>query len=675
MNPTLEELSLIPGWSPLDRQLANLLLREVCEQSWVLWLSIAMLSMATRQGDVCLALSELAGQPVSQVLRAMSRDSDHETELSGVMPQLSEWVEELKRSGLLCEPATETASALSVGPLVLKHHRLYLQRYFQHERALASHIAARLKPVQSQPPPAEMRAALERWMVGAAAQVKLAAAVAVLRRFCIIIGGPGTGKTSTVVRLMGLLSDLARATEKQELRVLLLAPTGKAAARLSESIASAKQNLTQLPATISNLSTETSTVHRAVGSCRRQRDGRRTPLLGDLIVLDEASMVDLSMMRQLMEVAVDVERVIILGDAHQLSSVEAGAVLAELCAAGNAESSPLFAPTVAETCGINPHGYTSSVGSVASGTESSTIAAHVVELTESHRFRSGGGIGLLAKSINAGDVRGTLDVLLRGDPGVSFVPGSRQALQRTEERIADANLALCDASDPKLALKQLDRFRVLCAHRKGRYGVETWNERVGRRVRAMQLARRGIRVEPILVTQNSADGRLRNGDLGILWRDSTGGHVYFRSTLTEVQAVGLSRLTAYEPAFVMSIHKSQGSEADEILVILPEADSPLLTRELLYTAVTRARTRCTIVGTREAIEVAVSRRVERKSGLAEAIVEATSTDAIALPQRQGVSSTPSLVAVPDLQSQRGEASGSERKPKASPSCDEPRGEG
>lgn len=638
MNPTLEALSSFPGWTALDRQLANLLSREQTqgEPSWILWLSVALLSMATRQGDVCLELSELAGRPLQQVLHSIIRDQPTEAPLDGSMPELSDWIRELARSGLLLNDTSGTGGSPAIAPLVLKRNRLYLHRYFQHELVLAREIAARLAPVRALPSLTRVHAILERWMVGTAAQVKLAAAIAVLRRICIVIGGPGTGKTSTVVRLMGLLTELARESGQPDLRVLLLAPTGKAAARLSEAIAHSKQSLTQLPATIAALSTDTSTVHRAVGSCRRLRDGRRMPLIADLLVLDEASMVDLSMMRQLMEVASEVERVIILGDAHQLASVEAGAVLAELCAAGVAEFPPPLAAAIAELTGTAP---SSSERRIESST-AAPIAAHVVELTESHRFSSGGGIGLLAKSINAGDVLGTLDLLTSGELSVAFVPASRSTLQRAEDRVVEANLRLGGTNDPSGALKQLERFRVLCAHRKGPYGLETWNERVARRVRGTQLARYGIGIEPILVTQNSPDGRLRNGDLGILWRDQAGARAYFASIEGETHVFGLSRIAAYESAFVMSIHKSQGSEADEILIILPEADSPLLTRELLYTAVTRARKRCTIVGTREAIMSAVSRRVERKSGLASAIAEATLVD----PRTpQGLQTPPTLM--------------------------------
>jgi exodeoxyribonuclease V alpha subunit len=247
-----------------------------------------------------------------------------------------------------------------------------------------------------------------------------------------------------------------------------------------------------------------------------------------------------------------------------------------------------------------------------------------VELKESHRFRGEGGIGLLASCIKVGDASGALSLLKGGDPEIALLTISRSNANELEDMLARRNEPLWSANGPAAAWKKLAEFRVLCAHRKGFWGVETWNERLSRRARQLQSRSRGNgRVDPILLTQNSGELPLYNGDLGILWQEAEQTRVWFGSGAGELSCYGLSRLPEHEPAYVMSVHKCQGSEVDEAFILLPEVGSPLLTRELLYTAVTRARHRCVVVGTEEAISTAISSSVQRRSGLARAIADAT----------------------------------------------------
>lgn len=610
--PEIHVLRALPVWSPLDRELSDMLLRVTGRSSPVVWFSAALVCSVTRRGDVCVDLDGLAGCRVEDVIRNLGHELQDPEAAQWVLPELSVWKSVLVESGVL-------GAGHDGAPLRIRGNRLYLSRYFEHEITLARQIAERLQMARPAVSTDLARSLLDRWMQDCSPQARVAAALALARRVSIITGGPGSGKTSTVVRLLGMLSELVQ-PRGHALRAVLVAPTGKAAARLSEAIERAKQRLLGLP--VSEIPTQTSTVHRAIGGCRILQDGSRVPLLADVVVLDEASMIDLARMRQLMQIAEEVERVIILGDAYQLASVEAGAVLGELSSAPSLGFRPGLAHLLEQWTGlaVPTRAVASSNPSVP---EPPTVAEHVVELTESHRFRIDGGIGLLARCIKQGDAIGALAVLESGDAELRFVEPSPGATEALLERVAQSNLELWLAPSATLALDLLDRSRVLCAHRKGRFGVEVWNERLARRAHASQMGRTlAGRVEPILLTQNSPESQLRNGDLGIVWRTSDGARAWFASPDGGARPFGLSSVQAYEPAYAMSIHKSQGSEADEVFVILPEPDSPLLTRELLYTAVTRARRRCVVLGSRESIRVAVGRAVARRSGLAQAITEA-----------------------------------------------------
>ncbi len=594
------------GWSPLDRQLANMLLREVGSNSVPLWLSVALLTWVARQGDVCIDLAQWANQPLAAVLSKASRDLETTIGADLRLPNLVDWQQLLDDSGLVGRASSEH-------PLTLKGSRLYLARYHQHEAALAARVVERLVAVKQLVSADELRRLVEHWFSRTGGQSKQAAVIAVTRRLCLITGGPGTGKTSTVVRLLGLLTELGQLLNGRPPRVLLLAPTGKAAARLTESIVQAKQRLVDLSASIAELPTKASTVHGAVASCRRLPDGSRIPLRADVVILDEASMVDLVMMDRLLGVAVNVERLVVLGDPYQLASVEAGAVLGEFCATSRGGYVPEIASIIEECSGV---------ATQARPAGRAELEDHRVELIDSHRFRGDGGIGLLAQCIKNGDPSGAFAILGSRDKEVGFLELPQNHLEQLEEMLVRGNEPLWLADSPAAAIGRLQRFRVLCAHRKGRFGVETWNERLSRRAKQVQSReRQRIQIEPILITENAPDAVLHNGDLGVVWREPDRLRAWFALVEGKAAEMGLSQLPKYETAYAMSVHKSQGSEVDEVFVLLPDAGSALLTRELLYTAVTRARKRCTLVGTRAAIEQAVTRRVERHSGLGSAIAE------------------------------------------------------
>jgi exodeoxyribonuclease V alpha subunit len=445
-------------------------------------------------------------------------------------------------------------------------------------------------------PPADERGALQR----AAAEVFLA------RRLTVVSGGPGTGKTYTVSKVLAALQDQALAPGRAPYRVLLTAPTGKAAQRLGDAI---RDNLEKLGLDAAKLGIPTvaSTLHRALGyqpsQPTRFRRNARSPLPDDVVVVDEASMVDLALMAKLVDAVRPDARLLLLGDKDQLASVEAGAILADI--------------------------YAGRAGS-ARGAEG--LAASLVHLTESHRFGDDGAIAALATAVNAGDVTGAFDVLSRGG-SVAFAPATHRAeLEAALAPVLGDRFETLAEVTPAERLALLDRYRVLCAHRRGAFGVEGVNALASRELgRRGRLEPRGAFYEgrPVIVVANDYDVGLFNGDTGVLGQRAPAGapapergnsprRVWFRGAAAgTLREVSPARLPRHETAFALSVHKSQGSEFEEITFVLPERVSPVLTRELVYTAVTRARRKVTIVGSEPVLRHAIATRVERASGLAE----------------------------------------------------------
>jgi exodeoxyribonuclease V alpha subunit len=347
--------------------------------------------------------------------------------------------------------------------------------------------------------------------------------------------------------------------------------------------------------------------------------GKERPLFADVVAVDEASMIDVGLMRHLVEAVPERSRLVLLGDRHQLSSVEAGAVLADVCGedagahfsralAARVESAfgePLPASAVVE----RPPG----------------IDDSVVTLVKSHRFSSDSALGALARAIQRGDAAGALELLAApGSELALTTPRSARGVDDALRRAAVTGFTpLAGSATAEVALDRLDAFRVLCAHREGPAGVVDVNRWIGKELASAGLLRpeRGV-VHPVLVTRNDASLDLFNGDVGVVFRDgdaAASARAVFRSATGALRPLSLSRLPPHEPAFAMSVHKSQGSEFDSVVLVLPRPGSPLLSRELVYTAVTRARARVLVHGTVEAFREALARPVARSSGLSEAL--------------------------------------------------------
>ncbi|WP_448508880.1 exodeoxyribonuclease V subunit alpha [Immundisolibacter sp.] len=590
MDARLLALQQARALRPLDAHFADLLLRHAAKPSPELALAAALVSRHTGEGHVCLPLGRLAG-------RAPFDDQHWRA------PLLADWRDALLDSGVVGEPGAGK-------PLILDGvGRLYLQRLWRDEAAVARDLAARAAP-RADLDPAAVQAPLRRLFPGTdpgSVGQRRAAAVAALHGLGIICGGPGTGKTHTVARLLALLMELSG---ERPLRVALAAPTGKAAQRLAQSLLKAVDVWPAghaLPGTVP-------TLHRLLGL--RPDGGARHdadhPLACDLLLIDEASMVDLPLLARTLRALPATARLILLGDPNQLASVEAGAVLGELCA-GAGGYSPAGAARIE-----------SASGDTVPGGGPGGISDAVALLEHSYRFAGGGAIGRLAAAVNVGDAQGAL-ALLRAGGEVRFeaVDTASRLNARLGAEIGPLLQPLFEIADPAAALAQLGDFQVLTALREGAFGVTGVNAAIERALRRRGLIRGQAAHypgRPLLVGSNDYVLGLFNGDLGLLLPDPAGDlRAWFAGADGAPRALAPSRLPAHESAYALTVHKSQGSEFTRVLLILPPQPSPLLTRELIYTALTRAREGVTVWGSEATLAAAVGRRLERDSGLADAL--------------------------------------------------------
>lgn len=497
-------------------------------------------------------------------------------------------------------------------PIVLDGDgRLYLRRYWDYEQRLAADLRARAARRHAVDETA-LRAALGRLFPGEEeGWQKVAAAVAVARGLCVLSGGPGTGKTTTVVRVLALIAELHRAAPP---RIALAAPTGKAAARLQEAIRQARAHLPVGPESLALIPDTASTLHRLLGG-RPDSTGfafhRDRPLPLDMLVVDEASMVDLALMAKLVDALPAHARLLLVGDKDQLASVEPGAVLGSVCPEGNAYT-PAFAAWLRATTGHEVEVDAAAV---------SPLRDAVVLLERSYRFAAGGGIAALAGAIRRGDSAQAIAALRSGGE-LTWVqePPDRQRWRATVAPHLRRYAHAVRGGEARAAFEAFAEFRVLAAVREGPVGVEWLNGELDRALAAelgVPPARGWFPGRAIMVRRNHRGLQLFNGDIGLVLegREADGLRVVFPTPDGRHRMLAPARLPEHELAYALTVHKSQGSEFGHVLVLLPGADSPVLTRELLYTAVTRARARVTLWGSEESVRAAVSRRTERATGL------------------------------------------------------------
>ncbi len=575
------------------------------------------------------------------------------------------------------EPSAPPRSDRS--PLVLDDAgRVYLRRYWSYQMRLAGQLRKRASapalPVDkakllvgldryfpttaapSESVPADgsgqatfdfMQASTESEPAVALDRQRLAAAVALEQRLTVISGGPGTGKTATVVKILALAIEQAlEAGNEEPPRIALVAPTGKAAATLAAAIRNGADALECSNEVKTALPGAAVTIHRCLGVRGGARPGVRhdasRPLPVDLIVVDEASMVDLGLMTRLFEALPEQARVILLGDEHQLASVEAGAVMGDVCRSAQPEG---FEPSFADTLDDLAR---TSVPRAAEGRSQSALQNNVVRLTRSYRYASDRGIGALAVAINEGDSKAVLDILAsERHPEVErrpYIYETRDAHTLFRSELVMGFAPYLAESDPIRMLTAFAAFRVLSPLRAGRGGVEGLNREIEhelRRAGSLVSAPGDPTGRPVLVTENDHTQQLFNGDIGFFVAsadaatarpcvafpraaslDAAGAEDKKKETNNAEPVTRLlspARLPAFEPAYAMTIHKSQGSEFARVAVVISGAAAQRMTRQQLYTAITRAREHVTLYASADAIAQAVERDTKRSSGLGDAL--------------------------------------------------------
>jgi exodeoxyribonuclease V alpha subunit len=517
-------------------------------------LAVALLVRGLRGGSVCIELATIA--------------SDIEVD-DVPWPEPAGWLRAVQHSALLDHV------------LHLYDERLlYLDRYWREEKQVCDDLLA----LQISKPSGDVPAS-ERLFPPGFEEQREAAEIALAQAVTVLTGGPGTGKTTTVARLLALLAEQALLSGAPRPRIALAAPTGKAAARLQEAVQHEVAELGESDrARLGEL--RAMTLHRLLGSrpdtSSRFRHDRGNRLPHDVIVVDETSMVSLTMMARLLEAVRPDSRLILVGDADQLASVEAGAVLADL------------------VDGISARG-----------------DMRVATLKTSHRF--GESIGLLAEAIRVGDANCALELLRAGGEHIEFVE-SEDASAALRPVLLPHALRLREAAQfgaDDVGLATLDEHRLLCAHREGPFGVRHWNRQVeqwlaeatGQPPRSEWYPGR-----PLLVTANDHGLCIYNGDTGVVIARADGLRAVIAGAGGPLD-FATSRLSDVETMHAMTIHKSQGSQADEVTVLMPGEDSRLLTRELFYTAVTRAKRKVRVVGPEASVRSAIERRAVRATGL------------------------------------------------------------
>jgi exodeoxyribonuclease V alpha subunit len=548
----------------------------------VVLLAAALAVRAVRHGSICVDLDTIAELAMEAPVAEEGVSAPAEPL---PWPETAAWIAEVASSVLVREEV-----------LRLEGTNLYLDRYWREEGQVCDDLVARMRRTPPEVDEVALAVGVDRVFPAEGYDEQRAAVLASAGRWTTVLtGGPGTGKTTAVAGLLTLIAEQHEAGTGQPPRIALCAPTGKASTRLQEAVGEAAAKLRD-PADQARVTGLTaSTLHRLLGwrpdSSVRFKHHRSNRLPHDVIVVDETSMVSLTMMARLLEAVRPDARLVLVGDPDQLSSVEAGAVLADLVAGlEHVDDSP------------------------------------VVALQKTHRY--GRNIGALAAALRAEDADAVMAVLQAGTDDVEFIdPRDEPAMGDFRSSVADVATEMrvaADADQGAVALAALAKHRLLCAHREGPYGVSGWN----RTVEQLVGERLGVTTydewysgRPVLITANDKGQRLSNGDMGVAVRRD-GGRLRVLLADLEGREFAPTRLPDVQTVHAMTVHKSQGSQAETVSVIMPPEDSRLLTRELFYTAVTRAQKVLRVVGTESSVRAAIQRNVQRASGLERRLVEA-----------------------------------------------------
>jgi len=611
-------------FSDIDIQFAQFITALAGEINEDLRLSAALLSYFTMQGHICIELATLA----EQTFPSAAEPSPFQI----TCPPLTRWLESLHNSRVVGKPG-------EYAPLILdQQHRLYLYKYWDYEQQLAILIRQRLTRTRNDTNVKLLAEGLSRLFpvqdpLNLENRQKMAVEIAVQRNFCLISGGPGTGKTAIIIKILTLLLE-----QNAQLNIALAAPTGKAAIRLQESITHALPQLNCAQEIKAAIPQETYTIHRLLGinpDSLSSHNYANYLLPYDVVVIDEASMIDLALMTRLAQAIPLTARLILLGDKDQLISVEAGTVLGDICEVGKmpvettrSEYEPPIPKTLTGEKVDNLEKPMSNKVE-ASKTTAALIAESIVLLEQNYRFSENSGIWQLAQAIKSGEGDKALQILTSDDyPDVRWHPlgiSERLTTSLLEPIISHLITGLKEPT-PEKVLQQFETFRILCATRRGPLGVANINRQIAEELNRKRIIRshsRWYHGRPIMITRNDYTLKLFNGDIGILLRNPNNYgelQAFFSAPEDQIRIFWPNRLPEHETVYAMTIHKSQGSEFDHIFILLPPQISPILTRELIYTGITRARQTVTIAGSERIFKTAIATEIKRTSGLQQALM-------------------------------------------------------
>ncbi|WP_428236810.1 exodeoxyribonuclease V subunit alpha [Gracilimonas sp.] len=595
--PYLEKLLTEDVISLLELEFVRFLKQIEPDVKQEVLLAASACIFAQQKGHVCLDFEDWKDEYLFE-------DAKSEIKLTDSLKK--DWNKALKESNLV-------SKGTELHPLVLEGSRLYLHRYWKYEEELCAWLKQKAAPrlelkekhkkaIQSVLPPANDLFEVN-WQ-------HVAVQLSFLKDLLVISGGPGTGKTFTV---LNIIAAQAQAHAQQDFRIALAAPTGKAARRLSESIESGKKNLN--PEVLSGIEIPESalTVHKLLGSDFRGstfKFNEENHLPYDLVVVDEASMLDINMWVRLIRAIGPNTKLIVLGDKDQLASVEAGSILGDICGGENTFSEGVSS-SLRELQGID----------IPVGDSTSPINDCILFLTKSYRFGKNSGIQKFAEAVNASDADKAIAILKdHKSEGLSWIEPDSRAIEEVFKTYVQDHYKDYSQLPEKQRLAASHKKKILCALRRGPFGVEYMNERAERLIRRNEKRidnREWYDGRIVMATRNDSLLKVRNGEIGIYQKK--GEVIEFEGD--RPVRVSAARLKDYEPAFALTIHKSQGSEFDKVAIILPNQVNTVLSKEILYTAVTRARLSTLIIVKEEILRRIIERTVSRKSGVKQKLWE------------------------------------------------------
>jgi exodeoxyribonuclease V alpha subunit len=584
-----------------------------------IFIAAALVSRATGDGDGFLDLNAITRKSIlSDIIGIENLQSS----------QRSEWLKALNQSRVVGAPG-------EVCPLILDDkNRLYLYRYWDYEQRLSSLIKSRIKEDVQGIDKSILKKSLNRLFpdngINEFNWYKVAGLIAAFKKFCVITGGPGTGKTFTTAKILALLLELS----KKKLSIFLAAPTGKAAARIGESIKAAKKTLNCSLDIIDAIPSETYTIHRMLKTIPGSPyfyHNAKNPLSADIVVVDEVSMVDIALMSKLISAVKDDARIILIGDRDQLASVEAGFVMSDICDRDNIHLfSDCFYRQFEELTHCKMEISSNRLK------DAPGLYDCMVVLKKSYRFTDKSGVGELSKAVNNGKIDNAFSILQNNADQIDWetISNANGLSIALPKEVINGYSDYLNCQDPLRALELFSRFRILCAVKFGVLGVIEVNrlaEEILNKNDLIELDNISTypwyRGRPVLITRNNYGLELFNGDIGITMpepnSDSKELYVYFSGDSGKLRRFLPHRLPEHETAFAMTVHKSQGSEFENVLLVLPNQDYPVLTRELLYTGITRAKNHISIWGREEIIKATILRKISRNSGLKDALWEET----------------------------------------------------